>query len=62
MSDDGKEPDDPMIAILEEGIKKVLASSKSKAPDIIRAVEAGVKLQLMKHKTSGGTSDEHYFG
>lgn len=61
MSRRRKTSDDKMVELLEQGIKDVLGDPKSMPADKIRAVEAGTKLQLMKHKVSGGQDDGNYF-
>jgi hypothetical protein len=52
---------DPMIAVLEEGIRKVIQNEGSAPADVVKAIEAGTKLHLAKHKTDASKNEESYF-
>ena len=52
---------DPMVAVLEAGIRKVIENPGSAPGDVVKAVEAGTKLHLAKAKVGGNRDDDNYF-
>jgi hypothetical protein len=52
---------DPMVEVLEAGIRKVIENPGSAPADVVKAVEAGTKLHLAKAKVGGGKKEENYF-
>lgn len=52
--------DDPLVPVLEAAVKECLASD-AEWTDKVKAIEAGVRLQLAKYKTRE-TNDKSYFG
>jgi len=48
------------LAVLEDGVKKVLSNKRSTPSERMAAVNAGVKLLAIRHKISGG-DDEGFF-
>ena len=52
---------DPMIAVLEEGIRKVILNEGSAPADVVKAIEAGTKLHLAKYRTNENKDGGNYF-
>lgn len=49
-----KSKDDSFLKSLEKGVQDILDNSKSKPADRLKAVEAGVRVLMIRHKIEGG--------
>ncbi len=48
-----KKADDPLMTLLEQGVRDVLKSERSTPAQRLQAISAGAKLLAVKHKISG---------
>ena len=51
---------DDFMAVLERGVRQVLADKKATASEKLAAVNAGAKLLAIKHKIETGDSDNFF--
>ena len=49
------------LSILEEGVREVLRDPKSKVADRLKALDAGAKLLMVRHKIEGGNDGGSFF-
>ena len=60
-TDKHKDPGDPLIEALEQGIKSVLNDKDATVKEKMAAIAAGTKVAAIKHKISGGDDKGGFF-
>ena len=56
-----RKPTDDFLGVLEQGVRDVLKDEKAKVADKLKALDAGAKLLMVRHKIEGGTADGSFF-
>jgi hypothetical protein len=59
-SKDHKVETDKFLDILEQGVKDVLKDSECAQSDRVAAINAGVKVAMIRHRISGGDEDSFF--
>jgi hypothetical protein len=59
-SKDHKAETDAFLDILEEGVKSVLKDKSCENSDRVAAINAGVKVAMIRHRISGGDEDSFF--
>jgi hypothetical protein len=52
---------DDFLNDLESAIRKIITNKKASKADKLSAINAGVRLAQVRHKVSGGDSEEGFF-
>jgi hypothetical protein len=52
---------DVFLQELEDGVRKIIKSTKASKADKLSAINAGVKIAAIKHKINGGDDKEGFF-
>lgn len=56
-------PKDTFMDALETAVKAVIANAEATPAEIIKAIEAGTKLSLIRHRIDGDADDDdNFFG
>jgi hypothetical protein len=56
-----RKPTDDFLGVLEQGVRDVLKDEKAKVADKLKALDAGAKLLMVRHKIEGGSADGSFF-